>query len=88
MNYQDVLQKLEKFREVYVALCMKGNKGSRDELYTLYGALEEIINRFAGIDEIRVESASGSRTLTFPNLISARLFSGRTSIQMKHTLNL
>ena len=79
MNYQDALERLQNLRTGYKELIIEGKSGhvDSDELCMIYGELEEIINRFAGIDRVEVRTVYGPVSV-YPNYIAARLFSGRT----------
>jgi hypothetical protein len=85
--YQDALEKLERLRTGYelhfkvrsaarsTQLKKMGAPASLDELCMLYGELEEVINKFAGTDRVRVPPGSMDSTV-YPNCIEATLLSG------------
>ena len=76
MNYQEALEKLERLRDDYIQFIMPGIPqdplDSLDEVIILYGELEEVINRFAGIDEILVPP----HNTRYSNYIAATLLGG------------
>jgi aromatic ring-opening dioxygenase LigB subunit len=78
MDYQEAQEKLEKlldgYKKRYIA---KEQTGSTDleELCMLYGELEEIISRFAGIEKVVVEPSS-LHSSVYSNYIEATLYSG------------
>ena len=80
MNYEEVLKNLEAFR----ALVEKRVKGSKltqeeyDQIYILYGAIEEVVNRFGGIDKVEVVVYGAAKPVVYPNFIEAGYLSGRT----------
>jgi hypothetical protein len=85
---QQTLEKLERFQKEFSA-HQQNKGGDFDELYMLYGELEEVINRFAGVEQIEIPPISlGMKPTIFPNYIAARLLSGRTMYgHMRHILN-
>jgi len=84
MNYKEMLEKLEAFRD----LLERHNKTKfssdkeaqslRREVYIRYGELEDIIERFAGRQEICVEVLGVKQPAIYANYIEAGYLSGRT----------
>ena len=80
MNYGEVLKNLEAFR----ALVEKRVKGGEltqeeyDQVYILYGAIEEVVNRFEGIGKVEVVVRGAAKPVVYPNFIEAGYLSGRT----------
>ena len=77
LNYQVALEKLEALRD-----CLeKAQSGvetqeDRSNLCMRYGEVEEIINRFGGVNRIEVPERGGKSV--YPNYIEAGYLSGRT----------
>lgn len=77
MNYNEILVKLDKLRAGY-----KSSGAEREETKILYGELEEVINRFAGVENVEVKT-HGNLGLceTYPNKVAAGLLASRTFFQ-------
>lgn len=84
MDYQDALIKLERLRELWHKAYMVGGSSAEarllDEICMLYGALEDTISRFAGVDNVVVPVIHGGDS-NYPNYIAARILSSRTLYQ-------
>lgn len=79
MNYKEALKNLNEFK----ALADKKNiltKADKDQLYMLYGAIEEVINRFGGVSKVEVEVRLGRfvKPVIYNNFVEAGYLSGRT----------
>jgi len=77
MNYKEALKNLDKFK----ALADKKSnstmtKADNEQLYMLYGAIEEVINRFGGVSKVEVPQCRG--IVIYPNFVEAGYLSGRT----------
>src|SRR4030042_4775621 len=76
MNYKETLKNLEDFKAL--AETEPRNKNDLEQLYMLYGAIEEVINRFGGVDRIEVPSDHGAKPVIYSNLVEAGYLSGRS----------
>ena len=76
MNYQEVLKNLEAFK-AFVERDDKWDKETHEKICMLYGSIEEVINRFGGIDKIEVP-IDGVKPVVYPNLVAAAYLSGST----------
>ena len=77
MNYKEALKNLDKFK----ALADKQRnstmtKADNEQLYMLYGAIEEVINRFGGVSKVEVPQGRG--IVIYNNFVEAGYLSGRT----------
>ena len=79
MDYQAALAKLDALRLALERQMARDPNSSKDfpELCMLYGEVEEIVHRFAGVSKIEVPN-NFSKPATYPNFIEAGFLSGRT----------
>jgi len=77
MTYEEALKNLEAFK-VLVERDDKWEKDTHDQICTLYGSIEEVINRFGGVDKIEVPVHGDAKPVVYPNLVAAAYLSGRT----------
>lgn len=76
MDYKGALEKLEALRvalENYKANRFSSRTKQFENLCALYGEMEEVICRFAGISNIEVPGIVGSKPNIYPNFIEAAL---------------
>ncbi len=84
MDYHRELEKLEQFRELLEQYDpVKYTSGPdakrlKNELVEAYGAVEDVIEKFAGRSEVIVPTYGGFEPTVYPNLIEAGFLSGRT----------
>src|SRR5436309_15123916 len=77
MDYKTALQKLETFRDrVERHNAEPDAAGQLRHLVEAYGAIEEIVERFAGQAAIKVDMVGGQVSV-YPNYIEAGYLSGR-----------
>jgi hypothetical protein len=77
MNYKETLENLEAFKAL-VDNIRNLTKEDREKLYMLYGAIEEVINRFGGVSKIEVPSHGSGKPSIYNNFVEAGYLSGRT----------
>ena len=77
MNYKEALKNLARFKNL---ADKKSNltmtKADNEQLYMLYGAIEEVINRFGGVRKVEVPLGRG--IVIYNNFVEAGYLSGRT----------
>jgi hypothetical protein len=81
LNYQVALEKLEQLLNGYkkkINIAGAHSTLGHEELIMLYGEVEEVITRFAGVTKVEVPSADTNFITEYPNFIAARLLSNRT----------
>lgn len=77
MNYQEVLKNLEAFKAL-VERDDKWDKKTHEKICMLYGSIEEVINRFGGVDKIEVPVYGNVKPVVYSNLVAAAYLSGST----------
>jgi hypothetical protein len=84
VDYRRELEKLEQFRDLLEQydpvkyISEPDAKRMKNELVEAYGAVEEVIERFAGRTEVHVPTFGNVEPTVYPNLIEAGYLSGRT----------
>jgi hypothetical protein len=80
MNHTEALQKLLDLQSLLRPLYEAAGAWNQDDVERAaiaYGEVEEVINRFGGVEKVEVERVGGP-TVSFPNTIAAGFFSGNS----------